>query len=542
MLIVVIFSYLILSFFYARRILYMTHIFQLEEYKQNFFLKWKQENANKIYPKSLRRLILLMPVVYFLSLALCGLLKKNICFFIFAPFVLIYLFFYHTKPIKNPKKPLSITPRIKRLLLSNGILYLILSGIVSLYAFLNDDQNGIYWMAFMLFMVLIYYFALPIFTLATKIQEPIENKIKDHYFKMAQQKLKRFPNIKVVAITGSYGKTSTKFFAAEILSAKYRVLKTPESYNTPMGISKVINNHLTGEEEVFVVEMGARKRGEIEELCSLAPPQYSIITSIGAAHLETFGSIKEIEKAKYEIITALPKEGVAIFNGDNKYTSEMYERTKHKKYQYSISKKADIYATEIAMNERGAQFKLNIRDQEPFDCETKLLGKHNILNILAGVCVAVDMGLSSLEIQKGIAKIEPVPHRLQLIDPQTGILVIDDAFNANPDGARAALEVLSQYKERRKIIVTPGMIELGKKEYEENYQLGVEISKVCDIAILIGPTRTQPIQEGLKKGGLGEDNCYILKSLSEASSLLAQIGRAGDVVLFENDLPDSLSE
>ena len=175
-------------------------------------------------------------------------------------------------------------------------------------------------------------------------------------------------------------------------------------------------------------------------------------------------------------------------------------------------------------------------------CTTRLLGRHNILNILAGAAAASVLGLSLEEISRGISKLEAVDHRLQLIDPGTGVLVIDDAFNSNPDGARAALEVLNSFIDRRKIIVTPGMVELGRLEETENFKFGESIASVCDIAILIGKKRTLPIYQGLKKHDFKDDDLYVVNSLNEATEVLKTLTRINDVVLFENDLPDTYDE
>ena len=161
---------------------------------------------------------------------------------------------------------------------------------------------------------------------------------------------------------------------------------------------------------------------------------------------------------------------------------------------------------------------------------------------MAGAAAASILGLSLDEIKRGISKLEPVEHRLQLIDQGTGVVVIDDAFNSNPDGAKAALDVLNSFTDRRKIIVTPGMIELGSIEESENFKLGEYIAVVCDIAILVGKKRTLPIYQGMKKHNFNEDNLYVVNSLNEATEVLKTITKVNDAVLFENDLPDTYDE
>ncbi|HPV85950.1 MAG TPA: UDP-N-acetylmuramoyl-tripeptide--D-alanyl-D-alanine ligase, partial [Sedimentibacter sp.] len=329
-----------------------------------------------------------------------------------------------------------------------------------------------------------------------------------------------------------------------ILKEKYKVLKTPESYNTPMGISKIINNELTDDYDVFIAELGATKTGDIDEVAKLTNPKIGIITSIGPCHLETFKSIDNIMRTKYELIENLPDDGIAIFNYDNEYVKRLADKTFKEKLLYGIDniEDTDVFATNIHVDSLGSSFSLCIKSLGVIECRTKLLGKHNILNILGGAAIASVLGLSLDEIKRGISNLETVEHRLQLIDNGLGILVIDDAFNSNPDGAKAALDVLNSFTDRRKIIVTPGMVELGDIEETENFKFGEQIASVCDIAILVGKKRTLPIYQGMKKHNFNEDNLYVVNSLNEATEILKTLTKVNDVVLFENDLPDTYDE
>ena len=204
--------------------------------------------------------------------------------------------------------------------------------------------------------------------------------------------------------------------------------------------------------------------------------------------------------------------------------------------------KLDVYADEIKVDENGSEFMLHIRGEGEIKCKTKLLGVHNISNLLASATAASVLGLSLEQIQSGIAKVEPVEHRLSLIPSKSNTIVIDDAFNSNPVGFRAALDVLKEFKGHRKIIITPGMVELGDMEEDENRKIGEVISDVVDFVILVGKKRTVPIYEGLKNKDFNEDNIYRVSSLAEATEVLAKISMPGDVVLFENDLPDNYNE
>ena len=452
-----------------------------------------------------------------------------------------YSFIKEAQPIK---KPLVMTQRATRLFRANALISVL---IYSLPVFLLGSITGNI-IATVLMAVLslgaVYYFQPLILAWSTILMKPVENRINLGFYTSAQRKIKSRDDLRVVGITGSFGKTSTKFIVGTILSERFKVLNTPESYNTPMGLSKVINNELTNQHEVFVAEMGAKVIGEIRELAELAQPKIGILTSIGPVHIETFKNIDNIMKTKYELIEELPTDGVAVFNYDNEHIRKLADKTFKEKllYGFENTEKLDIYAEDIQVTEEGSTFTLKDKAGNEIRCTTKLLGKHNIYNLLAGACAAKILGLSFEEIARGISKVEPVEHRLNLIKAPNGVIIIDDAFNSNPIGTKAALDVLGQFRDGKKIIVTPGMIELGDMEEEANREFGVNIGKVCDYAILVGEKRTRPIFEGLMESNFNRDNIMVVNNLSEATVQLGKISKPGDVVLFENDLPDNYSE
>ena len=205
-------------------------------------------------------------------------------------------------------------------------------------------------------------------------------------------------------------------------------------------------------------------------------------------------------------------------------------------YDGAVSARAE----NIRCGSFGSRFDLVI-GEERIACETRLLGKHNIANIVGCACVAHCLGLTPAQIRLGIRKLQPVEHRLQLVPTAGGVTVIDDAFNANPSGVRAAMEVLSAF-EGRKIVVTPGLVELGEREAEENRAFGRVMAGVADIVLLVGPRHTKPIYEGLVESGFSEGAIHVFKSLSEATEALWKLAKPGDVVIFENDLPDNYNE
>ena len=451
---------------------------------------------------------------------------------------------------KNQKTPIVWTDRAKRLLKKHKLvnyIFFVLVVVISLVLFDLTKSYVISVISTLVLSFLIYFFQYRLLILTNKWAKPTEDRINMGFYTSAQEKIKKFKkenDLKVLGITGSFGKTSVKFISDTILSEGLRVKNTPSSFNTPMGLSKIINNELESDREVFIAELGAKVPGEIHEVAQLVQPDIGIITAIGPTHMHLFKTIENIQKTKYELIEDLPEDGIAIFNYDNDYVKPLADKTKKKTYRYGTKDfdKLDVYADEIEVNEEGSKFMLHIKGVGEIKCETRLLGLHNISNLLAAATAAHVLGLSLEEIQRGIKKVEPVEHRLSLIPSSNGTIIIDDAFNSNPVGFRAALDVLREFKDHRKIIITPGMVELGAMEEEENRKIGEVMADVIDFPILVGKKRTMPIYEGLKNKSFNEDNIYRVSSLAEATEVLAKISVPGDVVLFENDLPDNYNE
>lgn len=445
------------------------------------------------------------------------------------------------------KKPLVYTARAKRVF---GLSICLLAGLATTLVLIAKTSP---WrIAIFLFSEI----SVINLTIANLLIYPLERTINGAYLFSARKRIRTLQP-RVIGITGSYGKTSTKYILHQILSQKYNTLMTPDSYNTPMGICKVIRGDLTAEHEIFIVEMGAYKRGDIRELCNLASPEIGILTAVGPQHLERFKSIENIAKGKYELIESLPANGLAVFNCDNEICAGLADKREQtgspvRRYAteaspvVSVADIADLIATNVRYTDNGLAFTIHANTEE-FDItdteiQTRLLGKHNVSNILAAVTVAMECGMELEEIREAVANVEPVPHRLQLTAGAGGVTIIDDSFNANPVGAKAALEALNEIGEGKKVLVTPGMVELGEREYKENRRLGEQAADVCDLVILVGPTRTTPILEGLKAAEYPSQQIIVALNLEEVKQHLARQVQAGDVVLFENDLPDNYKE
>lgn len=520
------------------------HILQLDGYKTHRYLKWIGQHLKNCF--EIREILV---VGGLLVLTAFYPQYHNTWFFPVLCVVWGGLQVYMLTQRKKieAKKPLIYTARAKRVFgLSIGLLMGLAVGVVL-------ATEGSRWrIAVFLFSEV----SIVNLTIANLLIYPLERTINEAYLLSARKRIKTL-GPKVIGITGSYGKTSTKYILHRILSEKFNTLMTPDSYNTPMGICKVIRGQLAAEHEIFVVEMGAYKRGDIRELCNLVSPQIGILTAVGPQHLERFKSIENIAKTKYELIESLPPGGLAIFNCDNEICAELADKREQGSnpvLRYatksppvsSTSKRAQLTATDIRHTDEGLVFMvqalIDTQDATEVEIHTQLLGRHNVSNILAAMAVAIECGMTFEEIRTAIANVEPVPHRLQLTTGAGGVTIIDDSFNSNPVGAKAALEVLTEIGNGKKVLVTPGMIELAEKEYDENKKLGEHAADVCDLVILVGPTRTIPILDGLKASAYPNQQIIVALNLEEVKQHLAVRVQSGDVVLFENDLPDNYNE
>ncbi|NWG18197.1 MAG: UDP-N-acetylmuramoyl-tripeptide--D-alanyl-D-alanine ligase [Chloroflexi bacterium] len=357
----------------------------------------------------------------------------------------------------------------------------------------------------------------------------------------------------VIGITGSYGKTSTKTYLAHILNGRWKAYPTPKSYNTLMGICLAINNDLAGDYGVdyFVAEMGAYIPGEIESICRLTRPAISIVIEVGPQHLERFGTLENVAKAKYEIIRALPPDGVGVFNWDNPYVREMYERG-YPGTRLAISKTvnpADVppggprfVASDIDETLDGLRFTVTdvqTGEREPF--VTPLLGEHNVTNLLLATAVAVHEGMPLRDVARRARSLQPAESRLVRQTTPGGITIINDAYSANPVGAAYALRVLSLHQAGRRLLITPGMVELGPLMDSENRKLGEIAAAHATDVILVGAGQVEPIKAGLLAADFPPERLQVVETLAEAVNWYQNTLKAGDTVLFLNDLPDTYS-
>lgn len=513
---------LILILFYIYRVArHGLHILQLENYYIDRYIVWMKRYFNKVI--NLKNIILLLiPTILIIInnriLNIIGLLIETL--------ILIYLILRFQK--RKEKKAFVVTARIKRVYTTYLILFLILILCANIfnYKVVLTVANICAMFAY----ILVYVVSL--------INKPIEKSIRRSFCKKAKNKLKEIPNLKVVGITGSYGKTSTKYIVNTILSQKYNTLMTPESYNTTMGVVRTINEKLTSMHQLFICEMGAKYVGDIKEITDIVNPTYGILTAIGPQHLDTFKSLDNVKKTKLELIDSLPQEeGIAFVNWEDENIRNA--KITKKMVKFGLSDEADYYATNINITERGSSFDVVIPEKKTIKIKTKLLGNLNILNIVGAVAIADKLGLSEEEIKIGVKYIRPVPHRLELKQNPNGSIIIDDAYNSNIKGAKMALDVLKSFENKKRILITPGIVELGDKSQEINQELGRNAAESSDFVILVGAEQAIPIYSGLKEMKYPESQVYIAKNLQEALSKMNSIITSDSVVLLENDLPDN---
>lgn len=491
--------------------IYFVHMFQLNGYHRDGHMRWHNDILGSVSAKTT------FAFIAFVLMIFANDTTKAIACVLNVLTVLMFL-------PQKAKKPLVFTARIKRLLFTIIVIYSALVALSNLVPYCHFVSA----LGFVLvnFMVL----------LADIINSPVEKSIKNGFIKDAKKILAGRKNLTIIGITGSYGKTSCKYFLTKLLSAKYNVLMTPASYNTPMGVVKTVREHLKNSHEIFVCEMGAKNIGDIKELCDIVHPHMGLISSVGPQHLESFKTIENVVNTKFELYDAIPDGGKVFLNYDN----ELIRNAKTGKNIVSFGceyENAACLASNIALSEKGTDFDVTYNGVTTH-FSTKLLGTHNVQNLAGCIAIAIDMGVEIPDIVLAVKRLESVPHRLQMIDGGN-ITIIDDAFNANPSGTKAALEVLGSF-DGIKIIVTPGMIELGEKQAELNREFGVNCTKVCDYVFLVGGRIADDVYDGAASTDFPKEKLLHFDKVEEAVEY-ARILQSDKkkFVLLENDLPDN---
>ena len=444
--------------------------------------------------------------------------------------VLVMRIFFAVRAQKKSIKKLVLTARVKRLFAAAALILLIC---ILAYALFPNTLTG------EIFSMLAFAFAFvsPLLCLLCRfVTAPVDKAITKWYINDAKRILKEHKDLIVIGITGSYGKTSTKFILNRILSEKYNVVATPHSFNTPMGVVRTVREYLKPQTQIFICEMGAKNIGDIKEICDIVHPKYGIITSVGEQHLDTFKTVDNVFKTKFELATeVLDNSGEMFVNGDSK---ELISRIDKTLYSVYGTDSFDFRATDISYGKNGSEFTLNLGDNE-VRLSTRLLGLHNILNIAGAAALSYKLGVTPENIRFAVSSLKPTEHRLEIKQSVAGSTLIDDAYNANPEGSMEALHVLSRFDNMKKVVITPGLIELGSRERDCNFALGLEAAKICDIIIFVGINRSVPLKEGAMSQNFPEDKLFVAASFKEAMAIYGGFADKNTVVLLENDLPDN---
>lgn len=433
------------------------------------------------------------------------------------------------------KVPLVRTARAKRILALDFFLLLLAAaalvlGANALYRLVWPQVGLVGHLRYLPLAVLPLLFP-EILRLANALEKPFSSAKNRRYLAAAKKKLLAAPCVKI-GITGSCGKTSVKNFLAGILGGRYRVFATPASYNTPLGIAKAIEDVDLTQYDYFIAEMGARHKGDIAELCELVRPDHCIVTGICPQHLETFGTVEGIVAAKGEILRGTKPGGFAVI-GQDEYTARLDPAAAGLK-KVAVGEHGEFGAFDVHCSPAGIEFKLAMGILQ-MPVRSRLLGAHNAQNIALAAALASKLGVEKEEIASAVAGLDFVPHRLQPLEAG-GVVVLDDAYNANVRGAAAALDVLRLFG-GRKFVVTPGLVELGVLEESENAALGERMVGL-DRILLVGSTLVTAVRKGYLAAGGIEERVSVHPTLDAVKEALAQELMPGDTVLFLNDLPD----
>ena len=498
------------------------HMFQQNRYEFKRYTDWLKENKLKNYK------FWIMYIIFFILIVWSYILVDFILtLWILVITAVLRLFLQYRKKYI---KPLVYTSRVKR-----QIVVLVIVDLLIAYVVINLDIQVL----ILIFIGLSFYLNFFTIYIMAFITAPIEKQFRNHYKKIAKKIIDSQPDLIKIGITGSYGKTSSKNVLQQILSEKFYSLMTPASYNTPMGITKTIRGDLSRLHDVFICEMGADHVGDIEELMNLVNPKIGIVTSIGPQHLATFGSLENIINEKMKEIEMLPSDGFGILNLDNEYIRDYSIKNNCKLISVGIDfEDVDYKVNNIVYSSFGSTFDI-VNNSEVYHFETVLLGKHNISNILVAVACGRELGVDWDSLIKAVGEVKYIEHRLEL-KTINGHRFIDNAFNSNPSGANMSLEVLSMMPNKR-YIITPGMIDLGIKQKELNYEFGKNMKDKVDIVILVGKNQTKPIYQGLQESEFDMNNVYITDTVFEAFNKVYQLADKEDTILLENDLPDAFN-
>lgn len=504
---------------FIKLILVQLYWWQIKEYRLDRFYVHLQTNVGK-------RLFLNKYNLIKLSILLLLLLLPYLSMILF----IFFYGFYFIKISKNYNQALIPRPKFTYRIIAIFSLVMIQTVLISLVLWFFYNIYTIAALVVLDFLVPVLVFFAVILT------DFVVKYLKQQKISQATYKIISHPKLIVIGITGSYGKTTTKDFIGQILALKYKVLVTPSHVNTDIGIANIIINNLTNDTQVLVVEMGAYKKGEIEQICKMVKPRIGVITSIGNQHLALFGSRDNLIKAKMELVDSLPRIGTLVLNAQ--YPDLITESSKYKinKILYSTKGKANVSASDIYNGSNSLTFNLVLGNKK-FAVKSPVVGIANAQNILAAIAVSLELGLKITDILKGVAQLKSPKSTMQVIRGENGIVLIDDSYNINPFGVRLAIDSLSGFKKRKKIVVLSPMLELGHESDQSHREVLAYATAKCDQVFWIGLDFIDLASEFKKSSTI-----KIYKTAQEAVKDLKKDAQENTVILFEGKNSEKLLE
>lgn len=517
------FTFAAALFFVVRRLMRYLHIYQQDEYDTRRFLPWLVR-ARAFDRRASLTLLALIPVL------IVGIVPYGNSFLCGLAFLV--LGWFEADPRKEAKKPLVLTQRARRIL----TLALLFAGAAALMQTLSGSV--LYWIVFVQ--------ALPLALCAANLAlSPFEKKVQRRFMDEARARLAQV-NPQIIGITGSFGKTSVKHILGHVLDMDRPTTFTPGSINTLMGISRVIREQMPAQTSSFIVEMGAYGIGSIARLCDLTPPSIGIITALGEAHYERFKSLDAVARAKFELAEAVlsKPEGQVVIHESvlaQPYARDFVAARRNRFLICGAGEGADCRLVKVAQTAQGLALEL-AWDGQTYPLLVPIYGLQHAGNIALAFAAALLAGVVPARAAAALASTPQIKHRLEVKREANGAILIDDAYNSNPQGFAAALDLLSvlQGQGGRRILITPGLVEMGTHHDEVHAALGARAAAAADLVFVVKPERITAFSEAFRKeaGATAEDRLHLCAAMSEALAWLPANLRAGDVVLIENDLPD----
>jgi len=512
-------------------VLFWLYLWQLKEYHIGRFIDhFKTHKGRTLIFNPLYSIKTLLVTLFAFETQFFS-LWFSILFLVYVVEALIFARQIFLKTVKTPVKTAKTLFLSFVSFLVVGIFFFYISGTLK-------DQQQPFWL-------LVFDIAIPLVVSAVVLLfQPFFVLARNNILQKASQKIKGLKKLKVIGITGSYGKTSTKEFLTTILSSKYKVISTKEHQNSEIGIANCILNDLTEDHELFVVEMGSYKKGGIKLLCDMVNPEIGLVVGVNEQHLSLFGSLENLLSAEGggELAAALPQNGLLVLNGDNKYCLDLYKKTNKRKQTYSINRgkiNSDIWSEDIVVSKNSVSFVAIGKNKELNHFKIDVLGRQNVQNLLAAILVAKELGMDFGEISDACGNIRQEQAGMVLKQGKHGINIIDSSYSANPDGVSADLDYLNIFG-AKKIIVMPCLIELGKKSPDIHEKIGQKIGKTCDLAIITTKENFESIKRGAVYAGMQEKNIVFCENPDDIYSMITLLSTKGDAVLLEGRVPNKL--